>query len=84
MTTEPTNLRLDAEAKKQAYEVFQQVGLKPAQAFNLFLQQVAMRKGLPFEIKIPNDETLAAMAELENGGGKSFSNTDDFYKDLGI
>lgn len=84
MTTEPTNMRLDTEAKKQAYAVFEQVGLKPAQAFNLFLQQVALHRGLPFEVKVPNADTRAAMEELTNGGGKSFNNTDDFYKDLGI
>lgn len=84
MDTEPTSLRLDAEAKKAAYVVFEKVGLKPAQAMNLFLHQVALHKGLPFSVSIPNAGTRAAMDELEQGGGKSFDTTDDFYKDLGI
>ena len=84
MTTEPTNLRLNVKTKKQAYAIFEQVGLKPAQAFNLFLQQVALQRGLPFDVKIPNEETLEAMQELENGGGYRAKNSEELYKKLGI
>ena len=84
MNTEPTSLRLDADAKKAAYAIFKAVGLKPAQAINLFLRQVALNKGLPFPVSIPNADTLAAMDELEQGGGKKFETTDDFFRDLGI
>lgn len=84
MTTVPTNLRLDLESKLEAYKVFEKVGLKPVQAFNLFLRQVALRGGLPFEIKVPNADTLAAMKELEAGKGKIYKTSADLYKDLGI
>lgn len=84
MKTEPTSLRLDTEAKKAAYSIFKQLGLKPAQAMNLFLRQVALKKGIPFAINVPNDSTLEAINELERGDTKSFDNTDDFYDDLGI
>ena len=84
MATEPTNLRLDAEIKAEAYEVFNAIGIKPAQAFNLFLRQVALQKGLPFEVKIPNAETIEAMEELENGGGTHHKTAEEMYKDLGI
>lgn len=84
MATEPTNLRLDAEIKAEAYEVFNTIGIKPAQAFNLFLRQVALQKGLPFAVKIPNAETIEAMAEVQNGGGTRYANSEEMYKDLGI
>ncbi len=84
MTTEPTNLRLDVEAKKQAYKIFAEVGLKPAQAFNIFLRQVALRGGIPFDIKVPNAETKEAMAELSKGKGKRYKNSKEMYGDLGI
>lgn len=84
MKTEPTSLRLDAEAKKRAYKVFSKVGLKPAQAFNLFLRQVALRGGIPFDIKVPNAETTEAMKELASGGGKRYRNSKEMYDDLGI
>lgn len=84
MTTEPTSLRLDSDAKKQAYAVFEQVGLKPTQAINLFLKQVALRGGIPFDIKVPNADTLVAMEELESGKGKRFKSKDELFEDLGI
>ena len=67
MATEPTNLRLDIETKKAAFAIFDEVGIKPAQAVNLFLRQVVLQEGLPFEVKIPNAETLEAMREAEHG-----------------
>lgn len=84
MTTEPTNLRLDSSAKKRAYKVFAKVGLKPAQAVNLFLRQVALQGGIPFDIKIPNADTIEAMKELASGGGKHYKNSQEMYDDLGI
>lgn len=82
MSTEPTSLRLDAGAKKQAYPIFKEIGLKPAQAINLFLCQVALNHGLPFEVKIPNAETIEAMEELDEKKGKTYTDTDEFFKDL--
>lgn len=84
MSTEPTSIRLDADAKKQAYAIFEKVGLKPTQAINLFLRQVALRGGLPFDVKIPNAETIAAMNEVERGDAKRFKDSKDLYDDLGI
>lgn len=32
----------------------------------------------------PNEETIAAMDELDNGGGVRFNNIEDLFRDLGI
>lgn len=84
MTTEPTNIRLDTDAKEKAWQIFDELGMKPAQAFNLFIRQVSLQGGMPFEIKVPNAETIEAMKELENGGGTRYKNTKAMLKDLGI
>lgn len=34
--------------------------------------------------KTPNKETLAAMKELDEGGGHSFESIDDFWEQMGI
>jgi DNA-damage-inducible protein J len=41
-------------------------------AIRLLLVRVAAEKTLPFEIKVPNAETRAAVAELERGANRSF------------
>ncbi len=84
MTTESTSIRLDADAKKEAYAIFEKVGLKPTQAINLFLRQVALRGGLPFDVKIPNADTIAAMNEVKSGNAKRFADSDELFDDLGI
>lgn len=63
MDTISTHFRLDKNIKEEAFSVLQEIGLKPAQAVNLFLKQVALQKAIPFELKAyaPNDETIEAM-----------------------
>ena len=55
-----TNVYLDATTKEKAQEIFKQYGLGLSEAFNIFLTQSVLQRGIPFEIKIPNDETLEA------------------------
>jgi DNA-damage-inducible protein J len=33
----------------------------------MFLQQVCFHQGLPFEVKLPNAQTVKAMEDVENG-----------------
>ena len=40
------------------------------------------RRALPFEIEVPNAETRAAMAELEQGTGKAFDSVAELIADL--
>ena len=49
--------RLEPELKEHAEEVFQHLGLSVTQAITLFYKQVEIRKGLPFNVVIPTQET---------------------------
>lgn len=83
MATEPTNIRLDSEAKEQAFAIFEQIGIKPAQAINLFLRQVALRGGLPFELTIPNYETLETFKKTDAGQELTrHKSVDSFFNSL--
>ena len=62
-----TNIYLDVNIKDQAKEIFNQYGLSLSQAVNIFLTQSVLNRGIPFNIKIPNDETLQAMKDVESG-----------------
>lgn len=59
------NFRLDEEAKKKAYAVFKQMGIKPTDAVNMFIHHVAMYGELPFKPSVPNAETIAALEEAK-------------------
>ena len=62
-----TSIKLDKTVKEEAQKIFSQLGLTLGEAVNLFLNQVQLHKGLPFEVKIPNKETLQAMKDVEDG-----------------
>lgn len=53
-----TNVYLDAEIKEKAKEVFKHYNIGLSDAFNIFLAQTVLERGLPFEVKIPNKETV--------------------------
>ena len=64
---ETTSIKLDVEIKAKAKEIFKELGITMGEAVNIFLSQVALHKGLPFEVKIPNDETKKAIEEARKG-----------------
>ncbi len=64
---ETTSIKLDVEAKKRAKEIFKELGITMGEAVNIFLSQVALHKGLPFEVKIPNEETKKAIEDARKG-----------------
>ena len=65
MATTPTQVRIDADIKREATALFADLGLDMSGAVNLFLHQCVLRGGLPFAVEIPqySDKTLSAMAE---------------------
>ena len=65
MATVPTQVRIDAEVKKQASSLFNELGMDMSGAINIFLKQCIMRGGLPFSVEVThyNKETLDAMKE---------------------
>jgi DNA-damage-inducible protein J len=75
--------RVSPELKQEAEAVFSAIGMSTAEAIRVFLQQAVNSGGLPFQpsAKIPSAETLAAMMELEDGGGQLFPTTEELFAD---
>lgn len=67
MSTVPTQVRIDANLKKQATELFSTLGMDMSGAMNIFLKQCVMHGGLPFNVEVPNykAEVLEAMEEAK-------------------
>jgi len=67
MATVPTQVRIDEDLKKQATELFAQLGMDMSGAMNVFLRQCVMRGGLPFDVVVPQykSEVLEAMEEAK-------------------
>ena len=67
MATLPTQVRIDENLKKQASELFSQLGMDMSGAMNIFLKQCVLRGGLPFSVELPQykPEVLEAMEEAK-------------------
>ncbi len=61
--TETVRARIEPELKRDAEAVLSGLGLSTSEAITLFLRQVILRRGLPFAVQIPNEETRKAIAE---------------------
>ena len=67
MATTPTQIRIDEGTKKQAVELLEGLGLNLSDAVNMFLRQVVLRGGIPFEVRYPEykPEIIEAMEEAK-------------------
>ncbi len=74
-----TTVRIDQKNYIQAKEILEYLGLTYSQAVNIFNNMIICHKGLPFDVKIPNDETLAAMVEARELEG-DFVSIEDFTR----
>lgn len=82
--TAAVNTRIEPDLKAKAESVFDAIGLSASSAISLFYQQVVYSRGLPFDVCVPNDVTIAALVELENGGGEVVhGSTKQFLDEIG-
>jgi DNA-damage-inducible protein J len=74
---------IDAELKGQAENMLAALGLDMASAVRMFLKQVVLRRGIPFEVTMPkpNEETLAAIADAYAGRVHKAKSVADLFED---
>jgi DNA-damage-inducible protein J len=82
--TDVVRARIDRATKERAAAALADMGLSISDAIRLLMLRIADEKRLPFEVKVPNAATRAAMAELEAGKGKTYANTAEMLKDFGL
>ncbi len=77
--------RMEPDLKDRAEYIFRKLGLSTTQALTLFYRQVELRKGLPFEIAIPNETTLRTFEDTDSGREIVLcKDVDDMFNKLGI
>ena len=79
---EVVRARISADLKQEATEVLGKMGLSVSDAIRMMLVRVAAERALPFDVKVPNQVTQAAMDEARAGKGKRFERVDDLMKYL--
>ncbi len=51
--------RVEPEIKEQAEHVLEQLGIPMSNAIGLFLRQVVLQRGIPFDVKLPQNKPLS-------------------------
>jgi DNA-damage-inducible protein J len=76
------HVRLDEKVKTKAEKALAAMGLSISDAVRVLLTRVAAEKALPFEVKVPNATTRAAIEEARRGELRGFGSVDDLMADL--
>ena len=50
--------RVEPEVKEQAEEILDRLGIPMSNAVGMFLRQITLQRGIPFEIKLPEETQL--------------------------
>lgn len=84
--TDTLHIRIEPSVKQRAEETLKDLGLSITEAINVFLNQVILNDGIPFEIRKPkyNKETIQAMEDTKNGKNlsKTFDNVNEMFEEL--
>ena len=87
--TSSIHIRVDPKVKKEVEKILNVIGMTSTEAINIYLKQIIINSGIPFEIKAPqfSDEMLEAIAEAEEmekhpDNYKSFESVEAFMEDL--
>ncbi len=79
-----TSIKVDPLAWDSAKEIFKEYGITASDAINIFLNKVRLERGMPFDIKVPNDRLKNAMTEAQTmqGDVNNIESIDDLKKVL--
>jgi DNA-damage-inducible protein J len=85
MSSTMVHVRIDETIKQQASETLQAMGLSLSDAVRVFLTRVVADKQIPFDLRAPNADTVAAMKEADEivaSRMARFSKVDELINDL--
>jgi DNA-damage-inducible protein J len=82
--TDMIRVRVDPVLRVKAEAVLGKLGLSASDAIRLFYSQIALRDGLPFEVRLPNATTRKALREADAGVNLAhYDSVDEMFQDLG-
>jgi DNA-damage-inducible protein J len=80
--TEMVHVRVEKRVKAQAAKTLDAMGLSVSEAVRVLLTRVPTEKAHPFEVKVPNAKTAAAMQEAREANLPSFTSISALMDDL--
>lgn len=83
--TATVRARMEPGLKKETERILDQLGLNTTEAIRIFFKQVIINRGLPFEMKIPNESTHQAIIDSKEGQNlEKFETVEELLEDLDV
>ncbi|MFH0801583.1 MAG: type II toxin-antitoxin system RelB/DinJ family antitoxin [bacterium] len=77
--------RTDPDLKSRVEEIFEKLGLTTTEAINLFFRQIAIRRGLPFDVVLPASTTRKTFRDTDSGKNLVHCHdADEMFNKLGL
>jgi DNA-damage-inducible protein J len=73
---------VDPAVKAEATQILAEIGLTPADAIRILLKRVVAEQRLPIALLVPNEVTLEAMREAEEGRLHSADTVEEMLAEL--
>jgi len=74
---------LEPSLKKKSRKILDEIGISESEAVRIFFRNLVNRKEFPLELKVPNEETIKAMEDVDKGNySKGYTDVDEMFKDL--
>jgi len=79
------NIQLESRLRDEAEAVLRKAGISLSEAVKIFLRQVVLQKGFPFEAQIPNQETIAAFKQTKRDKDrmKTYDSPKELFEEMG-
>jgi DNA-damage-inducible protein J len=82
MAASMVHIRVDEKVKAKAAKTLASMGLTVSDAVRLLLTRIASEKALPFEVRVPNRETVAAIRAGDRGEVTRVNSVAELMADL--
>ena len=75
--------RIDPELKNKAQIIFNKLNISMSEAISIFLTQVTLKRGIPFEITLPSKITANTLKKSKDGRDlHEVSSVNQLFKEL--
>ena len=75
--------RIDPDVKEKAQKVLNTLNISLSEAISLYFTQISLNRGIPFDIKIPNELTVETIEKSERDEGlHKVDSVDELFREL--
>ena len=82
MKTAIINARVKPDLKSDVESILSKLGISTTQAITMYFEQIKINNGIPFSLKLPNEETIKAMQDARDNRNISEVTIDQLKNNL--